>query len=386
MYRCLESKWAALEKRVKSMERKLNKYGMTLHFKEVKRELTELPVIDYVNYDYAKNVGTQIVELVYYDFEMPMLKLGEYEVVAVLEHHKTDGVLIFGTRDEGIPREYYEAKPVCDHCNTSRYRKHTVVLKNEKGQYKQVGKTCLKEYLGITDTQVLSLYQDIYALEIVYSDIPYTDYSKGDYPKYYKTLNYLDACIEEIKANGYRPTDMSESTKVQASKKYQEATVDPLTETVLEFFRNLEVTNEFEHNLKVSLADEFTSVSGFIAYAYEYYKKALVNEKHKKKQAAQADLSEYFGTVGDRITIEATVTLLHVIDGYYGTSVIAIFEDDANHVFKWNCSNPRLLYAYEIGSTVKFKGTISEHSEYKGTKQTVLKRCVFEGTETEAKN
>ena len=47
------------------------------------------------------------------------------------------------------PEEYWEIdKPYCEHCNERRHRKHSFLVRNEAGEYKIVGRNCLKDFLG----------------------------------------------------------------------------------------------------------------------------------------------------------------------------------------------------------------------------------------------
>ena len=54
----------------------------------------------------------------------------------------------------------------------------------------------------------------------------------------------------------------------------------------------------------------------------------------------------------------------------YGTTFLYRFVDDAGNVFVWKASG-----AYNVFDGVTIKGTVKDHSEYQGVKQTVLTRC-----------
>ena len=56
-----------------------------------------------------------------------------------------------------VPDTYRTASPDhCDHCNKKRARSQTFVVKNESGEHKQVGRACLKDFLGHDPAKVLS--------------------------------------------------------------------------------------------------------------------------------------------------------------------------------------------------------------------------------------
>lgn len=81
--------------------------------------------------------------------------------------------------------------------------------------------------------------------------------------------------------------------------------------------------------------------------------------------------SEYVGEIGDRIEETLTVTKAVTLESYYGTSIMHIMEDAVGNVFVWITK----AKSYPEGKVVILRGTIKDHKEYKGTKQTILTRC-----------
>lgn len=81
--------------------------------------------------------------------------------------------------------------------------------------------------------------------------------------------------------------------------------------------------------------------------------------------------SEYVGEIGDRIEETLTVTKAVTLESYYGTSIMHIMEDAVGNVFVWITK----AKSYPEGKVVTLRGTIKDHKEYKGTKQTILTRC-----------
>lgn len=89
--------------------------------------------------------------------------------------------------------------------------------------------------------------------------------------------------------------------------------------------------------------------------------------------------SEWIGEVGERIDME--LTLSHVASWEqnkycgYGTEFMYLytFKDDKGNELVWKTTCFELCHSE--GKKFQIRGTIKEHSEYKGTKQTVLTRC-----------
>lgn len=52
---------------------------------------------------------------------------------------------------------------------------------------------------------------------------------------------------------------------------------------------------------------------------------------------------------------------------------INVFRDDAGNCFIWKSTSA--FFNIAEGSQVRLRGAVKEHSDYKGTKQTILQRC-----------
>lgn len=82
--------------------------------------------------------------------------------------------------------------------------------------------------------------------------------------------------------------------------------------------------------------------------------------------------SEWVGEVGERIEkVFHFDKLVWRGAGVAGkTSYMWLMSDEDGNAYKWSTS----CY-YEEGDVVKLRATVKDHSEYKGTKQTVVTRC-----------
>ena len=89
-------------------------------------------------------------------------------------------------------------------------------------------------------------------------------------------------------------------------------------------------------------------------------------------------VSEYVGTVGDKLDIEVTFDRVFSYERPsfrgFGIEWVSIYKfvDDSGNILIWNTTAyPQV----EEGKRYRLTGTISEHKEYREDKQTVLKRC-----------
>lgn len=82
--------------------------------------------------------------------------------------------------------------------------------------------------------------------------------------------------------------------------------------------------------------------------------------------------SEWVGETGSRISMEVIFVKRHGFMGKFGASNVYTFEDDNENLYTWFST---VEIKHEIGDRFILTGTVKEHSEYKGTKSTVLSRC-----------
>ena len=93
-----------------------------------------------------------------------------------------------------------------------------------------------------------------------------------------------------------------------------------------------------------------------------------------------APVSEYIGTVGDKISVKVTYDHAAYWESNFRpwehrTTYLHSFIDEHGNVLVWQTSNG---LAFEKGDALMVTGTIKEHKEYNEVKQTVLTRCKCE--------
>lgn len=122
------------------------------------------------------------------------------------------------------------------------------------------------------------------------------------------------------------------------------------------------------------LADEVLEITwnfrkpcfSFVEGAKEIVKAKMTNDELQ---------SEYVGEVGKRITVELRLKRVFSYDvciGYQQSVIyVNIFEDQQGNVMVWKTSSWHGA-EHEI---YEVTGTIKEHTEYKGVRQTVFTRC-----------
>jgi len=316
-----------------------------------------------------------------------------WSFVATLEHTPA-GNLIKSTPEAGdLPESYRTAKAYCHHCNTTRSRKDTYVLRNDAGELKQVGRTCVKDFLGHATLEQIGNYEAFAELLRDSEDEDRLSFGGDDWgcsPDYMVAMS-----VEVIKhegffskktaemndrpatssivrknlrptpsalANGFKPYDISEASVEKAQK-------------VIAWLKTLSPKSDYEWNLKALASLEFVTMDrvGFLASAVVAYDKAVGAELARNAEKAE---SNHFGTVGERAVFTLTFFKESSFDTMYGVQTIHLFKDASGNIAKWVTGTHTGL---EIGNTYTLKATVKKHDDYKGVKQTVLTRCSVEG-------
>lgn len=107
-----------------------------------------------------------------------------------------------------------------------------------------------------------------------------------------------------------------------------------------------------------------------------------VQDVLNSKIPTEEDPSQYVGQVGERLDVIVTFKKrsTYEIPSYagWGTDMVGInvFRDDAGNCFIWKSTSA--FFNIPEGEKVRLRGTVKEHTDYKGTKQTVLQRCKVE--------
>jgi len=103
--------------------------------------------------------------------------------------------------------------------------------------------------------------------------------------------------------------------------------------------------------------------------------KSIIREANDQQTAAK-DTSEYVGSVGEKITVTATLERAHEYSYSIGWKTIYstayTFKDDAGNTIVWKTQ--KYLDVKE-GQQVTVTGTVKEHNTYKGKKQTIITRA-----------
>ena len=94
----------------------------------------------------------------------------------------------------------------------------------------------------------------------------------------------------------------------------------------------------------------------------------FLGEQLKRQQRGT---SAHVGEIGKRIDLVVTIERVSSVDTEYGTLMINSMRTAEGAIIVWKTG--RTVGA--VGETIKLRGTVKRHSEYRGEAQTEMSRC-----------
>lgn len=319
--------------------------------------------------------------------------------VATIQHTGNGNIVrsVPGVTREGELTSYREVDAKCDHCNKYRLRNDTYVVKNERGEVKQVGKSCLKDFTGHKDPMMVAsmaeyLAEAKEACENALDDFWGAGMSGKKVFDLEYFLSWVHACIRKYgwtSKSSLEEWSAGGSTSDQAIYMIEEFHKDPdhiefkpedrdreEANAALEWIRGNDwnTDNDYLWNLHTACKGKVISHRefGLTASLFAAYGKAI---DIKRERETASKTSEWQGNIGDKLVVSITCNSVTYSEACYGRRVtvtnIYHLTDEKGNRYTWFSSNDVL----EKGHSYILKGTIKDHSEYQGIKQTVLTRC-----------
>lgn len=366
-----------VSKKLDRLAKKANAYGIQFSYSTSAEhpQLVRVLAVDPVTQTQAE-VSRHTVAAVNFEVECDgLIRANGWTVRAKVEHgDKGNIVTAFGSYP--VKPEWYTAAPNCDHCQTNRYRGVTFFVEHEDGSVRQVGRTCLKEYTGISPATA-AMWAEVQDLVDRGVDCTREEWDAWHPAPMYEVLGILAHAADEVREFGYRRSSEPDSTRdrvlgrVLSGEQPSEAGLAEARE-VMDWLTAMEPddASDLERNCITLALSGYAKRNhiGMLAYMPVGHRRKI--ERQAQQEAAVAR-SEYVGEVGQRITLKAaTVALLSSWDGYYGTTWLYKFVDESGNVFIWKSSRP---FTAEDGATIR--ATVKDHNERDGVKQTIVTRC-----------
>lgn len=314
-------------------------------------------------------------------------KFNGYTFVALAEWIG-DNVVVTGspTYDGPAVDRSTLVKGACDHCGTVRSRKSVVVVEDEAGERKQVGKSCVKDYLG--NSLALSWFKTGADLFEEFEGYGGFGQSLDDVldilaiaSSVVRQRGWVSKANAEIldKAStaslvrlylGNEPDNFQERAVWKELRKGYDAAIDEAAAAAaLEFGKALKPTSDWVLNLQAVITEKWfdPKYRALVVSLAGVYAQSLVKAA---EEAADPVEEAPFGDIGDKVTVTVKAVSSTAFDTAYGITYANTFTGEG-YRFKW-LTGTRY---FDEGETVTLKGTIKKVDEWNGKVFTVLTRC-----------
>ena len=357
--------WENIQKNVKS----LSKYGCSVFLKDI-----------------STYKGNEVISI---DLNIPqVLEGGKWQFLG-LKKICGDDVLYFGN----VPTKYHNTSMYCEHCSSNRGRTSVIIIRDlDTNTIKQVGKTCIKKYLG-------NGFRLLGNLLLTIDDILEDDYSDEYYSiacNYVNLNKYLYCCMKSIKDRGYikkytvddngndvMTTAHDAMILYDSVHDIDSVEVEKAIQVYKEFVLSKGDNSDFTHNVLTLLSNSYIEREyiNMVAFVPTFLLNKYRFEAEKK--ASKSKLSnKYIGNVGDKVS--AKVRLIHY--KYYEThftyrgetNCLYTFIDNEGSLIQWNTQKS---IGYDLDRAIENKtqftitGTVKACKEFKNRFYTVLTRC-----------
>lgn len=328
--------------------------------------------------------------------ELPAIS--DWSIVGTMHPSSNDDEVAIVHRVPGSSADltpFYSASFRCAHCGYLRRRNDVFIIENVvTGEQKQVGSTCMTDFTGGgTDPhQVMRLAE--FAIDIdtaLKTPLPKREFGRimCDPKAAIVSLNTFLAMVRVVTRRDGRWISVKEANTTGGISTAREAwhllarqsELDALTsddflaaKEAIEWGRqtlDIDSPNEYEHNLAAIVAGDFCSYreAGMIGSLYH------ARERREKAEASRQTVKsggDHVGKVGDKIETLVHVDSVDTYDGRFGTVWITKMRsvENGSRFIWWASRN-----ALQPGDKITIKGTVKNHTVFRGEKETVLTRC-----------
>lgn len=277
----------------------------------------------------------------------------------------------------------------CDHCHTTRARRSTVlVAHDDTGQLLQVGRSCLKDFLGHNTLPMFLTTDDVSAS---------LGGSLSGTPAAWDVHSVLTYAAAAVEAFGWTPASASEHGRVptrdlvrlaltggRGADQLREQLTPHLSDATAraaqirsDLLAGLTGTSGYEANLVAVLRGDAVEAKhlGLAVSAIPAHQRLTADRARVASRQEAAQAVDHVGTVGEKVTLTGVVRTAMRVDGYtYHSPASVLLVVDCGSAVAKMTTTAAWAYGVHVGDPLTVTGTVKAHTEWNGTKQTVVTR------------
>ncbi|WP_237716533.1 MULTISPECIES: hypothetical protein [Xanthomonas] len=338
------------------------------------------------------------------ELSFPVVKLGDWQVVAQLEATEAGNLVFAVSADDADLAETErrrECPMACEHCNVQRERKVSYLLRDaEAGSFKQVGSSCLEDFTGIDPAKALFLAR--MAEFVSFADASEElEGRRANAADHVRTQDYLARVLFLTERGGFVSTAKARET--YSTPTYMEATDLPYALTrdhelrqafdeayerlsgeaaeIVSWYAGREAQDGFEENVKTLLLAQDVKIDrkhlAFVAAAVPSYNRQM----RATKDAELAAVSKHVGEVGGKLELALSVRNVATFETGFGVQQRVNMQDSEGNRFSWKTGSAPTELVAQSGRDRPFFASfkVKKHDEYRGSQITEVSHLKFKG-------
>ena len=312
-----------------------------------------------------------------------------------------------------VPTKYFSSNPCsCDYCKTDRKRTKTYLVTNRAtGEWKQLGKECLKLFVTGIDVDAIATFES-FIKEAENAANPGNEFFYNHRARFVEVQRALELAQAATKMFGFVATRDNEGDRnVFSTKNIVQAKIlkemgcpsdllniddsnrEKINLSVAKLTAYLETAEEsisndiialretvtdlpdepYYNNLKTVLANEYIPLDklGLLVSAPKAISRYYEFKKMQEEKEKLAKSSNYIGEIGEKISVNfVSGREVACCETQFGLLHIYEFKDANGNTVVWKTSSGK-----DIPESGVIAGTVKAHEEYDGIKQTVVLRA-----------
>ena len=375
-----------LETALKRIKRKCDKYNCEFN----------VSVGEPVFHPEITDEGVHYIKYVPVSAEGVALADSGWEFIALITHRDEGNVIRQFNFNYEIPARFLKTSSTCDHCNTNRSRTETCLLHHRgSDEWKQVGKSCLKDFTGQLDAEHAALMAT--GLAALEKSAEWLSDEGIKHKKYYPVFRFLTCVNECINHWGYARSESENPTGRRAFRYYQimeegaraskteehdlqqvkfnsrtDANRDKV-KAAIDWLLSIEQVDNYLGGLQSIVKSEYLRITecNYVASLIPTYNHYLETEAKKRARIDQEGSSKHIGQPGDKVSI-AVVSASHITSwtDQFGVTNMYKFISAEGDVLIWTTQK-----SLDTDKVKGISGTVKRHDIYDGVNQTHLTRC-----------
>lgn len=428
-----ENEWDIPEQYLEHVQEMLDK----LNARIIRRNLTPFKIFEVVRWVTKPRKTTDEDGVDYSDLGVQYVRVrveGEEQVISgwrfigSIQHKGDAGNVLANAPGQKIPTGYHAAVNTnCDHCHIKQDRHETYILQNEAtGEYKQVGGSCLRDFLGLDPSAMLDYNSYFHDLK---ESLEEAEGRRND-RFVYNAGHFAATVVAVIRQKGWVSRARAQELQDKYDKHVQTTSGEaqfhafefqrlkpkpPEDEHIIPSEKDIEISklaikwaqdgfgkamselSDFEQNAQVVARMDYLDHKSFGIYA------AMINSYiREQERAARAEAAakaapvdssvalKWVGAPGKRIELEVTVTGFRTINvtpqSFRGPDKMSLYKmtDTSGNTLTW-FTNSAWNIGWEdrrgeewtckvIGKRFHIKATVKEHKEFRGVPETAVSR------------